>query len=87
MKYRDGGRHDCCCRSPSGDQDRRCNTTAQVKRLAEAPQRTPQWLTREAITEYVEREEKREALRQDTLNGLQAFRETGQHVTADDADA
>jgi predicted transcriptional regulator len=42
---------------------------------------------REAITQYVEREEKREAFRQDTLNGLEAFRETGQHVTADEADA
>jgi len=58
-----------------------------VKRLAEAPQRTPHWLMREAITQYVELEEKREAFRQDTLNGLEAHRETGQHATADEADA
>ena len=43
------------------------DTQARVKRLAEARQRTPHWLMREAITQYVEREEKREAFRQDAL--------------------
>ena len=40
---------------------------ARVKRLADARHRTAHWLMREAITQYVEREEKREAFRQDTL--------------------
>lgn len=35
-----------------------------VKRLAEMRHRTPHWLMREAISQYVEREEKREAFRQ-----------------------
>lgn len=42
---------------------------------------------REAITQYVEREERREAFRQDTLKAWEAFRENGLHVTADEVDA
>ena len=59
---------------------------ARVKRLADARQRTPHWLMREAITQYVDREEKREAFRQDTLKSWEAFRANGLHVTADEAD-
>lgn len=62
-------------------------TKARVKRLADARQRTPHWLMREAITQYVDREESREAFRQDTLRAWQAFRATGQHVKSDQADA
>ncbi len=60
---------------------------ARVKRLADARQRTSHWLMREAITQYVEREEKREAFRQDTLKAWEAFRANGLHVTGDEADA
>lgn len=60
---------------------------ARVKRLAEARQRTSHWLMREAITQYVDREEKREAFRQDSLKAWEAFRANGLHVTADEADA
>jgi predicted transcriptional regulator len=60
---------------------------ARVKRLAEARQRTPHWLMREAITQYVEREEKREAFRQEALEAWEAYRATGRHVTAEEADA
>lgn len=63
------------------------DTKARVKRLADARQRTPHWLMREAITQYLEREELREAFRQETLRAWEAFRATGQHVTADEADA
>jgi len=63
------------------------NTKARVKRLADARQRTSHWLMREAITQYVDREEKREAFRQDTLKAWEAFRSNGFHVTADEADA
>jgi len=60
---------------------------ARVKRLADARQRTPHWLMREAITQFVEREEKRETFRQDSLNAWEEYRLTGQHVTAEEADA
>lgn len=59
----------------------------RVKRLADARQRTPHWLMREAITQYVEREEKRETFRQDTLKAWEAYRTTGLHLTGEEADA
>jgi predicted transcriptional regulator len=59
---------------------------ARVKRLADARHRTPHWLMREAISQYVEREEKREAFRQDTLKAWEDYRTTGLHVTAAEAD-
>lgn len=62
------------------------DTKARVKRLAEARHRTSHWLMREAITQYVDREEKREAFRQDTLKAWVEYRSTGLHVTADEAD-
>ncbi len=60
---------------------------ARVKRLAEARHRTPHWLMYEAITQYVEREEKREAFRQDTLAAWEAYRAAGLHATAEEVDA
>jgi len=63
------------------------DTKARIKRLADARHRTPHWSMREAITQYVEREEKREAFRQDTLKAWEAYRTTGLHVTAEEADA
>jgi len=59
----------------------------RVKRLAEARHRTSHWLMREAITQYVNREEKREAFRQDTIKSWDEYRATGSHVTAVEADA
>ena len=53
--------------------------------LAAARQRTTHWVMREAIAQYVEREEKREALRQATLVAWQEYQETGLHVTGDEA--
>lgn len=63
------------------------DTKARLKHLADARHRTPHWLMREAIAQYVEREEKREAFRQDTLKAWEDYRTTGLHVTADEADA
>jgi predicted transcriptional regulator len=60
---------------------------ARVKRLAEARQRSAHWLMREAIEQYVEREEKREAFRHDTLKAWDDYRASGQHVSAAEADA
>lgn len=59
---------------------------ARVKRLAESRQRTPHWLMQEAIREYVDREEKREALRQDALHAWNEYQTTGMHVTFEEAD-
>ena len=60
---------------------------SRVKRLAEARHRTAHWVMREAIIQYVNREEKREAFPQDTIKAWEDFRLTGLHVSADKADA
>jgi len=81
-----GGCHDGCCRSPVSikiDED----TKARMKRLAAARHRTSHWLMREAIAQYVDREEKREAFRQDTFKAWEAVRTTGLHATAEEVEA
>jgi len=65
------------------DQD----TRDRIEHLAQSRRRTAHWIMREAITQYVEREEKREAFRQDTLKAWNEYRSTGLHVTAEEADA
>jgi len=62
-------------------------TKARVRRLAEVRRRSPHWLMREAIEEYVEREERREKFRQDALAAWAHYQTTGLHVTADEADS
>ncbi len=42
---------------------------------------------REAIHQYVEREEKREAFRQDAINALNEYQAAGLHVSMAEADA
>ena len=59
---------------------------ARVQTLAETRKRTSHWIMREAIAQYVEREEKREALRQDTLKAWDEFQTTRQHATAEEVD-
>ncbi len=59
----------------------------RVKRLADARHCTPHWLMREAITQYVDREERREALRQDGTKAWNEYQSTGQHLTGAEADA
>jgi len=54
----------------------------RVQHLAEIRRRSSHWIMREAIAQYVEREEKREALRQDTLAAWEEYQSTGLHATA-----
>lgn len=58
----------------------------RVQHLAEARRRSSHWIMREAIAQYVDREEKRETLRQDTLNAWDEFQATGLHGTAEEID-
>ncbi len=62
-------------------------TKERVQRLAAVRRRTPHWILREAVEQYVEREEARERLRQDALAAWNHYQETGLHVTAAEADA
>ena len=56
----------------------------RIQQLAEIRDRSTHWIMREAIQQYVEREEKREALRRDTLNAWKEYQETGLHATGDE---
>jgi predicted transcriptional regulator len=58
----------------------------RVKQLAVTRRRSAHWIMREAIEQYLEREEKREEFRRSGLAAWEAYQETGQHVTADEAD-
>ena len=59
----------------------------RVQRLALVRRRSAHWVMREAIEEYVEREEKRERFRQDALAAWTHYQATGLYATADEADA
>ena len=63
------------------------DTKQRVQRLAAARRRSPHWVMREAIEQYVEREEKREQLQQDALAAWNHYQATGLHATAEEADA
>ena len=65
------------------DQDLR----DRLQHLAEARDRSTHWLLRKAIEQFVEQEEKREALRRDALNAWAEYQETGLHISHDEADA
>ena len=60
---------------------------ARVRRLAQARRRSSHWLMREAIEQYVEREERREQLRRDATAAWAEYQATGQHVTSVEVDA
>lgn len=56
----------------------------RMKRLAENKQRTPHWMMREAIRQYVEREEKRVSLRNDAFAAWRECQETGMYAHSED---
>jgi predicted transcriptional regulator len=60
---------------------------ARLQRLAERRRRPAEGLMREAIEQYVEREERREQFRRETLAAWAEYEATGLHVTAEEADA
>jgi len=57
----------------------------RVSKLAEAKKRSPHFLMREAIAEYVEREENRESFHQEALQAWEEYKETGIHITGTEA--
>ena len=65
------------------DQD----TRDRIKRLADARDRTTHWVLREAVVQYLGREERNEALRQDALKAWAAYQADGLHLTHEEADA
>jgi len=54
---------------------------SRIQHLAEVRHRSSHWIMREAIRDYVEREEKRESFKQDALRAWEAYQENGLHLT------
>ena len=59
-------------------------TKERYKNLAQIKDRSSHWMMREAINQYVDREEKRESFRQDAVNSWNEYQETGLHATGDE---
>jgi len=59
----------------------------RVQQLASARRRSAHWIMREAVEQYVSREEKREQFQQDALSAWNKYQTTGLHATAEEADA
>lgn len=55
-------------------------TYDRLKALGETRQRTPHWLMREAIKQFLEREEEAERRKKDTLERIARFEETGKSI-------
>jgi predicted transcriptional regulator len=59
----------------------------RVQRIAASRRRSAHWVMREAVEQFVAREEKREQLRRDALAAWDAYQANGLHATAEEADA
>lgn len=59
----------------------------RVQHLANARRRSSHWIMREAIAQYVEREEKREAFKRDATLAWEEYQRTGLHLTLEEGDA
>ncbi len=62
-------------------------TKNRIQQLAVVKRRSTHWLMKEAIRQYVDREEKREAFLRDGVNAWEEYQATGLHVGQVEADA
>ena len=62
-------------------------TRARLEKVAKARSRSAHWVMREAIGQYIEREENREAFRIDTTNAWKEYQETDLHATTEEVAA
>ncbi len=60
---------------------------ARVQHLAGLRRRSAHWIMREAIEQYVKREEARENFKQEALASWAAYQETGLHLTGQEVRA
>jgi predicted transcriptional regulator len=56
----------------------------RIDRLARARDRSPHWLMKQAIEEFVDRQETEEEFRQRAEQALEHYRRTGLHLTNDE---
>ena len=59
---------------------------SRVQKLAQSRRRTSHWIMREAIDEYVSREEKRQSFHQDAQAAWEDYQRTGLHLTGEEVD-
>lgn len=59
----------------------------RIQHLAGMRHRSAHWIMCEAIRDYVDREEKREAFKQDALLAWEAYQQNGLHLTLEEADS
>ena len=57
---------------------------SRLAQLANAQQKSPDWMMREAIAQYVDREEARASFLQEALDSWAEFQQTGRHLTGDE---
>ncbi|MBL6985252.1 MAG: CopG family ribbon-helix-helix protein [Candidatus Thioglobus sp.] len=53
----------------------------RIQHLAGIRQRSSHWIMKEAIRDYVEREEKRESFKQEALRSWKEYQDTGLHLS------
>jgi predicted transcriptional regulator len=61
------------------------HTKERLKQLGAARSRTPHWLMRNAIQQYLDREEQHEREKREDMERWERFQITGHAVTHDDA--
>jgi predicted transcriptional regulator len=59
-------------------------TQDRLRRLAMARSRAPHYLMREAIHQYLDREEARESFKREALASWTEYQETGRHLTGEE---
>ena len=62
-------------------------TYDRLKALGESRQRAPHWLMKEAIKQFLEREEEAESRKKDTLERIAQFESTGKSIPFETVDA
>ncbi|EGY28017.1 putative transcriptional regulator, partial [Candidatus Regiella insecticola 5.15] len=57
---------------------------SRIHHLADRQRRSAHWIMREAIRDYVEREEKHENFKQEALGSWAIYQKTGRHLSGDE---
>lgn len=60
---------------------------ARISKLSEQRKRSARWIMREAIQQYVDREEARESFKQEAEASRSEFQATGMHLTGEETRA
>ena len=60
---------------------------SRLDHLAQVRRRSAHWIMREAIRQYVEREEARESFKEEALQAWREYRETGLHLSVEETTA